>query len=221
VRGSEDASVPVLRGPGGHGGATVPAPRQRCATDRADYSPYVARYAAFLRGINLGRNRRITGAQLRSLFGGMGFEDVATFRTSGNVVFGADREPMAGMTDRVEGSLRDSLGYEVAVFLRTAAEVQAIAGHQPFDRELVERAEGKLQVVMISAKPVASARKEVLALATDEDRIALGDRDLYWLPSGGIRDSALDPKAIEKLVGPATVRTKGTIERLAAKYFPG
>jgi hypothetical protein len=34
-----------------------------------------------------------------------------------------------------------------------------------------------------------------------------------------MRDSALDLGSIEKLLGPTTMRTKGTIELLAAKYF--
>ena len=53
------------------------------------------RYAAFLRAVNLGRNRRVTSAQLKSLFEEVGAEDVATFRTSGNVVFEASRDMSA------------------------------------------------------------------------------------------------------------------------------
>jgi uncharacterized protein (DUF1697 family) len=148
----------------------------------------------------------------------MGFEDVETFRTSGNVVFDTNRKPP---TDRIEGALADSLGYEVAVFLRTEAEIRRLAEHRPFDRELVDASAGKLQVALLPRKPTAKTRKEALALATDEDRLAFGDRELYWLPSGGTRDAALDMKTIERLVGPTTMRTKGTIEQMAAKYFAG
>jgi uncharacterized protein (DUF1697 family) len=144
---------------------------------------------------------------------------VAAFRTSGNVIFGAGREPLAKLTDRIENGLAESLGYEVAIFLRTASEIQALADHQPFTRTLIEASKGKLQVVMLSAKPAARVRREVLALATDEDRLAFGDRELYWLPSGGTRDSGLNLKAIEKLLGSTTMRTKGTIDQMAAKYF--
>ena len=173
-------------------------------------------YAAFLRGINLGPRRRIGSAELRSLFEAMGFEGVDTFRSSGNVVFDADREPT---TARIEEDLAASLRYEVDVFLRTAGEVRAIAEHEPFSRRLVEGSQGKLQVALLAAKPNARVRKEVLALATDEDRLAFGERELYWLPSGGTRDSALGMKTIDEALGGATMRTKGTIEQLAAKYF--
>jgi hypothetical protein len=59
----------------------------------------------------------------------------------------------------------------------------------------------------------------VLALATDQDLLAFGKRELYWLPSGGTADSALDRKAIDALLGPTTMRTKATVEQLAAKFF--
>jgi uncharacterized protein (DUF1697 family) len=179
----------------------------------------MSNYAAFLRGINLGSRRRVSSAQLLSLFERLGFRDVAAFRTSGNVIFGAGREPLAKLTDRIENGLAESLGYEVAIFLRTASEIQALADDQPFTRTLIEASKGKLQVVMLSAKPAARVRREVLALATDEDRLAFGDRELYWLPSGGTRDSGLNLKAIEKLLGSTTMRTKGTIDQMAAKYF--
>jgi uncharacterized protein (DUF1697 family) len=115
-------------------------------------------HAAFLRGINLGRNRRVSSAELRSLFDEMGFENVDTFRTSGNVVFDAGRETAARVGKRIERGLADALGYEVAVFLRTASELRAIAEHRPFASELVERARGTLQVALLGAKPAASAR---------------------------------------------------------------
>jgi uncharacterized protein (DUF1697 family) len=181
----------------------------------------VSRYAAFLRGVNLGPRRRISSAELLSLFEGMGLGDVAVFRASGNVVFDAGRESAAKLAGRIETGLAGSLGFEVAVYLRTAGEIRAIADHSPFDCRLVEASQGKLQVALLSGKPAADLREEVLALATEEDRLAFGDRELYWLPGGGIRDAALNFRVVERLLGATTMRTKRTIEELAAKYFAG
>jgi uncharacterized protein (DUF1697 family) len=173
------------------------------------------RYAAFLRAVNLGRNRRVTSAQLRSLFEEVGAEDVATFRTSGNVVFEAPRDIVRDL----ERHLEKALGHEMVIFLRTASELREIAAREPFPVKDVERSKGKLQVSLLEKKPSAATQKKALALATDQDRLKFGKRELYWLPSGGTMESELDRKTLDELLGRTTMRTKGTVEQLAAKYF--
>ena len=179
------------------------------------------RYAAFLRGMNLG-NRRIANADLRTHVEALGFEDVATFRASGNVIFDADgSEARETIARRLEEGLEQALGYAVPVYARTAQELVAMAAYEPFDAELVAAAKGKLQVSLLTAEPTAATAEQVLAFATDDDRLALRGSELYWLPSGGILDSPLDLVAIDKLLGRCTRRTKGTIDLIAAKHFAG
>lgn len=175
------------------------------------------RYVAFLRGMNLG-GRRIKNADLRRHFGEMGLEEVGTFRASGNVIFASPRrEAEAKLAERVEAELGKRLGYEVPVFLRSDEEVAAVAAREPFDAKVVEASKGKLQVSFLKKKPSAAAKKKVLALATDEDLLAIDGRELYWLPSGGLLESSLDLKAIAALLGTDTRRTMGTVEQIAAK----
>lgn len=179
----------------------------------------MGRYVAFLRGVNLGAKRRASGEALRAAFGAPGFEEVATFRNSGNVVFDADGGAEAELVARSERALRETLGFDVRVVLRSAREVKGIAAHEPFEAELVASTEGRLQVILMAEKPSAAARKKVLALATDEDRLALGGRELYWLPTAGTQASDLDQESLGKALGLVTVRTKGTIEQLAARFL--
>jgi uncharacterized protein (DUF1697 family) len=181
-----------------------------------EYFPPMSGYAAFLRGINVGRAHRVGSAELRTCFEGLGLRDVSTFRTSGNVAFDAGREPAEKLTARIEEGLEAALGYPVAVFLRTGEEMRAISANEPFGSN---PSGGKLQVSMLQGRPSAAARKQVLALATDDDRLAFGDRELYWLPKGGTQESALDLKAIDELLGVSTMRTKGTVEQMTAKFF--
>jgi uncharacterized protein (DUF1697 family) len=178
-------------------------------------------YAAFLRGVNLGPNRRISNADLKKAFEGMGLEAVGCFRASGNVVFGGASGSAAKLKARVEEGLEKATGMEIVVFLRSAKELNAIAAHEPFPAKAVKASKGKLHVFVLPKKPSAAAQKEVLGLATDGDQLAFGVQELYWLPSGGTLESELDRKRIEKLVGLTTARTMGTMEQLAAKYFSG
>jgi uncharacterized protein (DUF1697 family) len=173
------------------------------------------RYAAFLRAVNLGRNRRVSGARLKELFEEAGAAEVATFRTSGNVVFEASRD----MTSELERHLEQALGHEMAIFLRTSSQLKAMAAQDPFPAGDMQASKGKLQVFLLRSKPSSAKQKAALELATEEDRLAFGARELYWLPSGGTMHSTLDQKALGELIGEATQRTQGTIEQLFAKFF--
>jgi uncharacterized protein (DUF1697 family) len=175
-------------------------------------------HVAFLRGMNLG-GRRIKNEELRAEFEALGFTDVACFRASGNVVFTAAEKSEVKLTKEIEAGLGEALGYEVPVFLRSAAELQAVAAYKPFDAKALKASKGKLQVTFLKQKPKAAGRKRALALASDDDRLALEGREFYWLPKGGLSDSELDLKELAAALGQNTVRTMGTVEQIAAKYF--
>lgn len=178
----------------------------------------MVQYVAFLRGLNVG-GHRVKMGDLCLRFEALGFTAVSSFLASGNVILDAVGDVVGDLERQIEADLATGLGYAVPTFLRTAAEVQAIADRGPFAAELVDRSNGKLQVAMLRDVPDAESRERVLRLATAADRLAIEGRELYWLPSGPITDSDLDLMEIGKALGPATMRTSRTIERIAAKYL--
>lgn len=178
----------------------------------------MSRYAAFLRGMNVG-GHRLTNEELRAHFAAIGFAEVATFRASGNVVFAGEAADPEHVRSRIETGLERLLGYAVPAFIRDSAQVLQIAARRPFTRERLSASKGKLQVALLFEKPSRSAREQVLALDGESDALELDERELYWLPSGGLLESELDMKTIERLLGPMTMRTKGTVEQIAAKHF--
>lgn len=175
-------------------------------------------YAAFLRGMNVG-GHRLTNDELRAHFTAMGFEDVATFRASGNVVFAGRAQPPARVAARIEQGLQAALGYAVPTFIRTAEQMRAMAAMRPFSAAQLDGLAGKLQVGVLGAAPAPDARERVLALAGADDLLAFGPCELYWQPRGGVLDSTLDLKRIDSLLGVLTMRTQGTVEQLAGKHF--
>ena len=175
------------------------------------------RYVAFLRGMNLGR-RRIKNGELCACFADMGFSSVAAFLASGNVIFDAALDDPAGVSARIESGLRQALHYDVPTFLRSADEVRAITRYQPFTAAQLKRSKGKPQVALLSKHPTPIERA-VLELSTAEDRLDIHGWELFWLPSGGMREAELDLKRIAAELGPMTIRTRNTLERLVAKYL--
>ncbi|MGO9322005.1 MAG: DUF1697 domain-containing protein [Solirubrobacteraceae bacterium] len=175
-------------------------------------------YAAFLRGMNVG-GHRLANDELRAHFVAMGFAEVATFRASGNVVFAGEARPPEEVRERIEEGLADALGYAVPTFVRTAAEVQAIAAAAPFEEERLRSSAGKLHVGLLTASPSPQARADALSLAGDRDGLVFDEREVYWLPAGGVLDLALDMTVLARVLGSMTIRTKGTIEQIAAKHL--
>jgi uncharacterized protein (DUF1697 family) len=171
---------------------------------------------AFLRGINLGR-RNVKGPALVAAFEGLGCADVATFIASGNVVFSSSRR-RGGIEEVLEHGLRVTFGYEVDTFVRTHAEVAAIAAADPFPRSKLG---GTLQVLFLKKPLAAKAKRQVLELGGDRDELAVDGRELYWLTAGGISESPLDTRALGKLLTTSTARNINTIRRLAAKHPAG
>ena len=176
------------------------------------------RHVAFLRGMNLGR-RRITNVELCRCLDGLGFANVAAFLASGNVVFEHVAAPDRALESQIEQALANRLGYEVPVFLRSDDELAEIAARSRFSDEEIADSQGKEQVVFLATEPSADARAAVPAHATNDERLAFAGRRLGWLPKEGISTSELDLAAIEKVLGPFTVRTLNTVRRLRAKFF--
>ncbi len=168
--------------------------------------------------MNVG-GHRLSNDELRAHFAAMGFTQVASFRASGNVVFAGERRRAQDVRERIEEGLAEALGYAVPAFVRTAAEVHAIAAAAPFEPERLRGSAGRLQVGLLAASPSPQARADALALAGDVDGLVFAGREVYWLPSGGVLESALDMTTLAKLLGSMTIRTKGTIEQLAAKHL--
>jgi uncharacterized protein (DUF1697 family) len=178
----------------------------------------VSRQIAFLRAINVG-GRTVPMERLRRLFEELGLAGVSTFIASGNVIF---QTPRGGrpLETRIERHLQAALGYEVATFLRTPADLADLAGDLPFPSAEVSAPGASIYVAFLREPPSRDRRDRVLALRSDADDLHLRGRDLFWLRRDRVT-SALSGAALEKaLASPATVRNITTVRRLAAKY-PG
>ena len=136
------------------------------------------RYAAFLRGINVGGRKIVKMDELASAFTRLGLSNVRTHLQSGNVTFETARGSRAGLERRIEKAMVGLMGDDVAVFLRTIMELEEILELDPFQGR---RADGKAKryVTFISrelrkvpALPLFSPRRDV-------EIIRIRGRDLF------------------------------------------
>lgn len=175
------------------------------------------RWFAFLRGMNLGR-RRTTNEALVEAVAACGCEDVEAYQASGNVVFG-DPRARGEVAGALEHGLEARLGYPVATFLRSAAEIRALADSAPFTPEELAAGDGRRQVVLLQASPSDEIVEAAMRLVPPGERLVAAGTALHWLPAAGLSDSALDLRRLDELTGGTTIRTHATIQRLAAKFL--
>jgi len=172
------------------------------------------RYAVFLRAINVG-GRRVTMGILRGLVEGAGCSRVETLIASGNVVLESPLRSEPKLAAHLESSLTSALGFEVELFVRTSAEMAALAaavGARPaVDGET-------LYLAFLTEAPPPADRRRVEAASTPSDTLSVRGRELLWSCRSGFRGSPFSGPALEKLLGvPATVRKSTTVLRMAAK----
>ncbi len=171
------------------------------------------KYIAFLRAINLG-GHTVKMDELRRLFEGMGFAHVETFIASGNVIFEADSSGSKELEQKIEATLQEALGYGVATFVRTTAELAEIARFDPFNAP-----DGTLYVGFVANPPGEQALQKLLALATPLNQFQADGREIYWLCHTRFSDSGISGAQIEKALGmPVTIRNSSTVKKIAEKY---
>jgi len=76
-------------------------------------------YIAMLRGINVGRGKMVKMERLRTLFAGLGFDEVKTYVQSSNVVFQSKRKSPAELNSTIEAKIQRDFGFTVPVLIKT------------------------------------------------------------------------------------------------------
>jgi uncharacterized protein (DUF1697 family) len=179
------------------------------------------RYISFLRGINLG-SRRLKMERLRALFEELKLSNVSTFIASGNVIFDASARNAAALEARVERHLATALGYDVSTFIRTPAEIAAVAGFRPFEIDDEAEPSASIQVIFLRAPLDQEAHDEVLALQTDLDRFCIHEREIYWLCRGSVARPSYSPALFAKAIRtPGTARNVTTVRKIAQLHANG
>ncbi|MER6234558.1 DUF1697 domain-containing protein [Streptomyces clavifer] len=173
------------------------------------------RYAALLRGINVGGHRKVPMAELRTLLGELGYDGVATYLQSGNAVFSSASGDEDSLAAELEQALADRFGFPVDCLVRTGGYLETLAGACPFPAAELQ---GKQLHVTFFDQPVEAGRfAPVDAAAFAPEEFRLGDRALYLYAPDGLGRS----KLAEVLARPAlnrglvaTARNWNTVVRL-------
>ena len=177
--------------------------------------PTRQRYVALLRGINVGRAKRVAMADLRDLVTGLGYTEVRTLLNSGNVVFSGRPAPFERITTAIERALERRVGVDARVTVLDADSLRAIVAENPLPAAVAEPSRFLIGFLRdpAAARP---ALAPLLERGWDGDAFALGARAAYLWCAGGILESAL-LEAVGRLLGDqVTTRNWTTVSKLQA-----
>jgi uncharacterized protein (DUF1697 family) len=171
------------------------------------------RVVGLLRGVNLGPSRKLKMADLRAVVESLGHTDVETYLQSGNVVFTAAKgvkaaDLGAGITD----ALADTVGMDVHVLIRSAAQLRKVVAGDPYRREDPT----KVVVAFLERAADAKPAKELHLADFEPEGLSIKGTEIYLdLPGGQARSKLLDALGKKKVFkDKTTVRNWRTVVAL-------
>ncbi len=172
------------------------------------------RYVALIRGINVGRAKRVAMGDLRAMVQTLGYTGVRTLLNSGNVVFTGPAGAVRDAAARMEGGLATAIGVPARVMVLHADDLATIVAENP----LADVATDASRLLVTVLMPEAD-RDGLAALAAKEwapEMLAIGSRAAYlWCPAG-VLASRLTAATGRLLRDAATTRNWATVLKLQA-----
>ncbi|MGE0640135.1 MAG: DUF1697 domain-containing protein [Thermoanaerobaculia bacterium] len=172
----------------------------------------MTRRVALLRGINVGKAKRVAMAELRALVERLGYDEVRTLLNSGNVVFSAASGGDAAIAQRLGQALADELGVAAQVVVKSAATFEKILAENPLVAHAADPSRLFVTFTQSAADLVPLA--DLARPDPDPDAFVCGRHAAYlWCPQG-ILESALATTVARRLGDRGTTRNWSTTRKL-------
>ena len=137
-------------------------------------------YLALLRGINVAGQKIIKMTELASCFESMKFKNVKTYIQSGNVIFESKATDTNKLSRRIERKLREVLGHNIVVFLRTSQDLEKIVKFNPFEK-ITKHSESRMFVTFLLSEIKPKPKTPFFSVKKDVEIISASGKELYCL----------------------------------------
>jgi uncharacterized protein (DUF1697 family) len=177
--------------------------------------PAAQPFIGFIRGVNVGGNKKLKMDALRAACESLGLAGARTYLQSGNIVFRSAGKP-AVLVKTIESAIREASGFEAKVILRTPDELRAVIAANPF-AGIPDLNPSALLVAFLAGEIATGAVATLSALKTPAEHLHCGLLELYLYLPGGIADSKIASALTEKKIGVnVTARNWNTVNALLA-----
>lgn len=172
----------------------------------------MSKFVALLRGVNVGKVKRVPMADLRALLSGMGYTNVSTLLNSGNAVFRASNGTSAKHAEEIAAAVLARLKVEVPVVVKSAKELANIISENPIKVGASEHS--RFIVAFVQDTKALSSLAAIGALVKPPEQFAVGSSAVYLLCARGVLESKAGEALLGKAGRSATTRNWATVLKL-------
>jgi len=169
-------------------------------------------FIVLLRGVNVGKAKRVPMADFRRLLQKLGYTDVVTLLNSGNAVFRAARGAPGKLAADIGAAILHTLKIEVPVIVKSARELRAIVDACPIDAPAADHS--KFLVAFVQQPGVLASLQGIASLAQPPERFHVGDQAAYLHCANGILQSQAGAALLSQAGRSATTRNWATVLKL-------
>lgn len=171
-------------------------------------------FVALLRGVNVGKAKRVPMAELRALLGELGYTGVATLLNSGNAVFRAAKGTPARHAAAISTAIASRLNVEAPVIVKSARELSAIVAENTLAAGATDHS--RLLVAFVQDPMTLSGFEDIEPLVVAPERLLVGKGAAYLHCASGILESKAGASLLGKAGRTATTRNWATVLKLQA-----
>lgn len=168
----------------------------------------------FLRGINVGGNKKVPMGELKIMFQKMGFENIHTILNSGNVVFDAQEEMETILLKKIVDKIEIRFGFYVNAMLRSGEEIKKLIDMEPFKKEEIVK-NTRLYITFLNKKNTSELELPYTSPENDFRILQKTEREIFSVVNIETKKSVDAMVFLEKEFGKdVTTRNWNTILKL-------
>lgn len=171
-------------------------------------------FVALLRGINVGKAKRVPMAELRTLLTELGYTDVVTLLNSGNAVFRAAKGTPAKHAAQIAAAISSKLKVDVPVIVKSAQELTTIVAENPLAETATDPA--RLLVAFAQDAAALSGLVGIEPLVVPPEQFLRSKHAAYLNCVNGILESKAGKALLGKAGKSVTTRNWATVLKLQA-----
>ena len=169
-------------------------------------------FLALLRGVNVGKAKRVPMAEFRTLLGELGYTNVATLLNSGNAVFRATNGTPAEYAADIASAIESKMKVEVPVIVKSAKELSAIVSENALAEEAQDHS--RLLVAFVQDPKTLTGFAAIESLVVPPEQFLIGKGAAYLHCVTGILESKAGEALLGKIGKAATTRNWATVLKL-------